>query len=140
MSAVRAPSIDVANIGEADKVWDVEYTDEFGDWFAGLGAKEQEAVTARVELLAARGPSLGRPAVDTIHGSRHAHMKELRAELLIRILFAFDPRRTAILLLGGSKRGADHGLRWNDWYAVAVRRADDLYDEYLDELRAEGLI
>lgn len=77
---------------------------------------------------------LGRPRVDLIKGSRHKNMKELRISSggALRILFAFDPRRTAILLLGGDKSG-----QWNEWYRVAVPLADDLYDEYLAELEAE---
>ncbi len=122
-------------------MWDVEYTDEFGDWFEQLDEEDQEAVIARVELLEARGASLGRPAVDHVHQSRHPNMKELRAERALRMLFAFDPRRTAILLLGGHKDHRDPDTpTWNDWYDHAVPIADDLYDDYLDELRAEGLI
>lgn len=64
-------------------------------------------------------------------------MKELRvgSEGQLRVLFAFDARRTAILLLGGNKTG-----RWNEWYRVAIPEADHLYDQYLEELRTEGLI
>jgi hypothetical protein len=69
-------------------VWEVEYTDQFGGWFAQLAEEDQDAVIARVELLEARGPALGRPAVDNIQGSRHPNMKELRAEGAIRVLFA----------------------------------------------------
>jgi hypothetical protein len=111
-------------------VWDVVYTDEFGDWFRELQEEQQDAVIARVELLEAEGPALGRPTVDTIEGSRHPNMKELRVSKggAIRILFAFDPRRQAVLLLGGDKSG-----RWNAWYVEAIPQADDLFDEYLDE-------
>ncbi len=86
-----------------------------------------------MEVLEERGPALGRPLVDNLHQSRHANMKELRplgGDL--RILFAFDPRRTAILLIGGDKRG-----RWNEWYAEMVPVADQLYDEHLAELVRE---
>lgn len=97
---------------------------------------QREAVADRVELLAERGPDLGRPVVDRIHTSRHQTMKELRAAKggSLRVLFSFDPRRQAILLLGGDKTGA-----WSEWYEWAVPLADDLYDEYLEELDAEGL-
>jgi hypothetical protein len=122
-------------------VWEVEYTDQFGGWFAQLAEEDQDAVIARVELLEARGPALGRPAVDNIQGSRHPNMKELRAEGAIRVLFAFDPRRVAILLLGGDKSGSEPGSpKWNDWYARQVPVADDLYDVHLSELRDEGVI
>ena len=117
-------------------MWDVEFTDEFEDWWDGLDHDQQAALVARVELLAERGPDLGRPAVDRIAGSRHHNMKELRTSEggALRALFAFDPRRQAILLLGGDKSG-----EWSAWYEWAIPKADQLYDEYLDELREEGL-
>lgn len=106
------------------------YTDQFGAWFETLDEDQQDAVIARVELLEMEGPALGRPTVDTIEGSRHPNMKELRVSKggAIRILFAFDPRRQAILPLGGDKKG-----QWSTWYAQAIPQADDLFDEYLDE-------
>ncbi len=118
-------------------MWEVEFTDEFEDWWGDLDHSQQAALTGRVELLAERGPDLGRPAVDRITGSRHHNMKELRASEggALRVLFTFDPRRHAILLVGGDKSG-----RWNEWYEWAIPAADDLYDVYLDELREEGLI
>jgi hypothetical protein len=124
-------------ITHTDPVWEVEVTDQFIDWWSTLSAAQREAVTDRVDLLAERGPDLGRPVVDRIHSSRHQSMKELRAAKggALRVLFSFDPRRHAILLLGGDKSG-----EWNDWYASAIPRADDLYDEYLRELEEEGLI
>ncbi len=117
-------------------MWEVEVTDEFKDWWVALTDDQREAVADRVELLAERGPDLGRPVVDRIHTSRHQTMKELRAAKggSLRVLFSFDPRRQAILLLGGDKTGA-----WSEWYEWAVPLADDLYDEYLEELDAEGL-
>jgi hypothetical protein len=110
--------------------WEVLYTDQFGEWFAGLGDEQQDAVIARVDLLESHGPALGRPTVDTITGSRHPNMKELRVSKggAIRILFAFDPKRQAVLLIGGDKRG-----RWRAWYAAAIPLADDLFEEYLRE-------
>jgi len=116
--------------------WDIEYTDEFFDWWQTLSAREQRPIIAAIEVLEQRGPGLGRPLVDTIHGSRHPNLKELRPRGgNIRILFAFDPRRTAILLLGGDKTD-----RWQEWYAEMIPLADDLYDAYLAELRQEGLL
>lgn len=117
--------------------WEVEYTDQFGDWWEGLSVDQQEALDERVMLLAEVGPGLGRPVVGTMTNSRHANMKELRASRggALRVLFAFDPRRQAILLLGGDKSG-----EWNEWYRRAIPRADALYDSHLDELRAEGLL
>ena len=109
-------------------MWEVLYTDEFGAWFETLTEDQQDAVIARVDLLEAEGPALGRPTVDKIVGSRHSNMKELRVSKggAIRILFAFDPRRQAVLLIGGDKAG-----QWQAWYEEAIPVADDLYDEYL---------
>ena len=106
----------------------MEFTDEFEVWWDSLSEDEQDRIAAGVRLLAAHGPSLGRPTVDTISGSRHVNMKELRAGTT-RTLFAFDPRRTAILLLGGDKSG-----QWKSWYETAIPAADDLYDEHLESL------
>lgn len=119
--------------------WEVEVTDEFTGWYSSLTAEEQDEVIARVDLLEAGGPGLGRPVVDQVHQSRHAHMKELRVPGGLRALFAFDPRRVAILLIGGDKSPDDPGSpNWNRWYDRYVPIADDLYDDYLDELREEG--
>ena len=118
-------------------MWNVEVTDEFKDWFNSLREDEQSSVTASVDLLEIKGPSLGRPQVDTIRGSRHANMKELRTQHKgrpIRMFFAFDPRRAAILLIGGDKTGDDR------FYERMIPLADELYDDYLAELRKEGLI
>lgn len=115
--------------------WDVEYTDEFGDWWAALSEKEQESVAASVRLLEERGPMLGFPHSSAINGSRHGHMRELRTQhdgRPFRTLHAFDPRRAAILLIGGDKTGQDR------WYDVYVPWADRLYDEHLEQLRKEG--
>ena len=98
-------------------------------------------VAARVEELMIHGPDLGRPSVDQVTSSRHADMKELRAGRALRALFAFDPRRVAILLIGGDKSPSDpDSPNWNAWYRSYVPIADDLYDDHLQELRSEGLI
>jgi hypothetical protein len=112
-------------------------TDEFAEWYHGLDEDDQARVEAAVDLLEQRGPNLGRPVVGEVVGSRIHNLKELRPRgSSIRVLFAFDPRRTAILLLGADK--AEHG--WKRWYAGAVADAERLYDEYLGELRREGMI
>lgn len=118
-------------------MWEVEVTDELKDWRQELSDVQREALTERIDLLAECGPDLGRPIVDRIQASRHHNTKELRAAQggALRVLFMFDPRRTAIMLLGGDKSG-----QWNAWYETAVPAADDLYDAYLNELRDEGLI
>jgi|APFre7841882724_1041349.scaffolds.fasta_scaffold89033_2 hypothetical protein len=117
--------------------WDVEYTDEFGHWWADLSEEEQESVAASVRLLEERGPTLGFPHSSKIFGSKHTQMRELRTQhdgRPLRTLYAFDPRRSAILLVGGDKTGDDR------WYDVNVPVADRLYDEHLAQLREEGLI
>ncbi len=115
-------------------MWEVEYTDEFGFWWNTLTEDEQERVTVAVGVLEQMGPALGRPWVDTLEHSRHANMKELRPRGgHLRVLFAFDPRRTAILLVGGDKTN-----EWSAWYERAIPEADRLYDEHLAELREEG--
>ena len=91
--------------------WVVEYTDEFFTWWEGLDQQQETTVAAAVEYLAEHGPMLGRPFVETIAGSRHPNLKELRPRGgNLRILFAFDPRRMAIMLIGGDKSGD-----WNAW-------------------------
>ena len=115
--------------------WEVEYTDEFGKWWASLTEAEQTSVAATVGLLEARGPNLGHPHSSGINGSRHGHMRELRRQhggWPLRTLYAFDPRRMAILLIGGDKTGDDR------WYEVHVPIADRLYDEHLVQLKCEG--
>jgi hypothetical protein len=114
--------------------WDVEYTDEFGAWWDSLAEGEQDSVRVAVVVLGERGPSLGRPHVDRIKSSKFPNMKELRAQHggePYRILFAFDPRRAAILLLGGNKVGN------NRWYREFVPKADELYEEHLKALEHE---
>ena len=117
--------------------WELEVTDEFAEWFRSLTEPEQIAVTRAATLLEERGPSLGRPHVDTLaKQSRYSNLKELRIEHrgdAYRVLFAFDPRRVGVLLLGGRKPD-------QKWYKTAVPAADKLYDRYLEELKREGLI
>ena len=94
-------------------------------------------MAACVQLLEASGPSLGYPHSSGIHGSQHTHMRELRTQhggRPLRTLYAFDPRRMAILLIGGDKTGDKR------WYEVNVPIADRLYEEHLEQLRREGVI
>ena len=114
---------------------DVEYTDEFGEWWNSLDEAEQESVYASVRLLEAKGPQLLHPYSSKINSSRHSHMRELRIQHAgrpYRVLYAFDPRRTALLLIGGDKTGDDR------WYERFVPTADRLYDEHLETLEREG--
>jgi hypothetical protein len=117
--------------------WEVEGTDEFAGWFEALTDDEQISVGRVVELLTEHGPSLPFPYSSGIAASRHRQMRELRIQhegRPYRVLYAFDPRRAAILLLGGDKTGNDR------WYEEHVPVADNLYDEYLKELKRERLI
>jgi hypothetical protein len=117
-------------------VWEVEGTDEFQAWFSALSSAERISVAAKVDLLAEEGPSLGRPHADTLKGSKRMNLKELiiqHAGNPYRVIFAFDPRRTAILLLGGRK--AD-----SKWYKTAIPEAEKIYERYLKEVKDEGLI
>lgn len=117
--------------------WEVEYTDEFEAWWSGLDAGEQESVDSYVRLLEQRGPHLPFPYSSGIESSKHGHLRELRVQHAgepYRVLYAFDPRRVAVLLIGGAKTGNDR------WYDEHVPKADRLYDEHLKELRREGLI
>lgn len=116
---------------------EVEYTDEFYQWWLTLDAAEQVSVDAVVELLRERGPTLRSRYSSDIKGSRHGNMRELRIQHKgepYRILYCFDPRRIAVLLLGGNKKGNDR------WYEENVPKADKLYDELLKELEDEGFI
>jgi len=115
--------------------WEVEYTDEFGRWWNQLSEQEQEEISRKVHLLEVLGPVLPRPHADVIVQSRHSNMKELRAKMderQLRVLYAFDRSRTAILLIGGDKTG-DPG-----WYDHYVPIADDLFDRHLREQEQSG--
>ncbi|PZU66777.1 MAG: addiction module toxin RelE [Sphingobium sp.] len=117
--------------------WDVESTDQFGDWYVDLSEAGQAAIQATVNRLIALGPNLRFPHSSGINNSRHSHMRELRIQSggrPLRIFYAFDPRRSAILLIGGDKTGDDR------FYERMIPVADELYDVYLQELRQEGLI
>jgi hypothetical protein len=116
--------------------WAIEMTDEAEQWFLGLSRRDRQRIAAAVDALEEHGPGLGRPFVDSVKSSRHHNMKELRSlGGNLRALFAFDPRRTAIVLLGGDKTND-----WSGWYDESVPLADDLYDMYLMEIEKEGLI
>jgi hypothetical protein len=110
--------------------WEVEYTDEFGEWWESLTDAEQKSVAKVVVLLVASGPSLGYPYSTEIVQSRRRKLRELRIQHKgepYRVLYAFDPRRTAILLLGGNKTGDDR------WYETNVPMAEKLFERYLEE-------
>jgi len=115
--------------------WSVKVTEEYAAWFTTL-IKEDLAsavqVAQAVAALREEGPALGRPLVDRIQGSKVHHLKELRpgsaGRSEIRVLFAFDPTRSALLLLGGDKAG-----NWQRWYRQNIPIAEQLYLEYTSE-------
>ena len=112
--------------------WTVEVSDEFAEWYRELTDDEHESVNFSVDLLEELGPSLGRSHVDSVRDSRHANMKELRVQHQGKpylILFAFDPRRAAYLILGGDKTGD------GNWYMVNIKKADEIYDAHLREIK-----
>jgi hypothetical protein len=117
--------------------WEVLLTQEVRDWLAGLVKEDAESarlVRASIRVLTSDGPGLGRPLVDTVKGSKIRNLKELRpgsaGRSEIRILFVFDPRRRAVLLTAGDKRGD-----WKGWYVKAIKQAERLYAEHLDAMK-----
>ncbi|MBI5639810.1 MAG: type II toxin-antitoxin system RelE/ParE family toxin [Nitrospirae bacterium] len=113
-------------------MWAIERTDRIARWIVELDDDVREAILKSLLILREIGPSLGRPHVDTIKGSRHKNMKELRVQSkqkLIRIFFAFDTERKAILLIGGDKRSD------KQFYQRMIPIADSLFDNYLEKWR-----
>lgn len=116
---------------------EVEFTDDFENWWDELDIPEQATIEACVRMLQTHGVTLGHPYSSDIRGSRFTQMRELRPQHKgrpYRILYAFDPRRMAILLIGGDKTGDAR------WYEQFVPVADRLYEEHLQQLNKEGLI
>ncbi len=114
--------------------WEVEFTDEFEAWWVDLTECAQDAIDRSVHLLEARGPTLQHPHSSGIKGSKHGNMRELRVQVggqPHRIFYAFDPRRAAILLLGGNKVGDDN------FYDRMIPVADRIYDQHIKELEQE---
>lgn len=105
-------------------------------WLASLDDDSRAQVVAAIELLEDRGPQLGRPIVDTVSSSRHRNMKELRpgssGRSELRVIFAFDPERSAIMLIAGDKAG-----NWTRWYKKNIPLADDILDDHLRKLGGE---
>lgn len=116
-------------------LWDVEYINEFELWWEDLTEKEQVDVAATVNLLESCGPNLKFPFSSGIEGSKLTHLRELRIQHAgqpYRVLYAFDPRRSAILLIGGNKTGDDR------WYEKNIPVAERLYQEHLLILKKEN--
>ncbi|MGB5768669.1 MAG: type II toxin-antitoxin system RelE/ParE family toxin [Crocosphaera sp.] len=117
--------------------WDVLFHEEFEAEFNKLSEAVQDELLAYAKLLEASGPSLRRPHADTLKGSRHANMKELRFKLgdgVWRIAFAFDPKRQAILLVAGNKAGVNE----KRFYKQLIRKADQRFEDHLNELKTTG--
>ena len=112
-------------------MWEVEFSDEFGQWWDGLSAAEQKSVDFTVSLLQEAGPTLRMPHSSGVETSRYPHMRELRIQhegRPYRVLYAFDRRRIGILLIGGDKTGNDR------WYEEYVHRADAIFEQHLREI------
>lgn len=108
--------------------WEINATEQAGTWLLEIDQDAFEQIASAIDELEEHGPSLGRPLVDRIKASRHHNMKELRSiGGSIRILFAFDTQREAILLIGGDKTG-----NWKGWYKDNIPIADALYDHHLE--------
>ena len=113
-------------------MWEVEYTDEFEEWWEMLSEAEQDAVAFSVGLLQSEGPSLKFPHSTDVRQSRHSSMRELRSQCKgkpLRTFYSFDSRRVALLLIGGSKTGDDR------FYDEMAPVADRIYDNYLKEIQ-----
>ena len=116
------------------KQWTIIYRPHYRAWFGKCGEELQDEILAHLEVLKTVGPNLGRPRVDHIKGSAHQNMKELRVQFKgdpVRILFAFDPDRRAVLLLGGAKTGDDR------WYRRNVPLADQEFSLHLQEMQMQ---
>jgi hypothetical protein len=118
----------------ARKSWGIEFTPEAERWYMRLGPEDTSRMAAAFDELERSGPGLARPRVDSIKGSRHHNMKELRSVGgHLRALFAFDSRRRAVVLLGGDKTND-----WRGWYQRNIPRADKLYDKHLRTIGKGG--
>jgi hypothetical protein len=114
--------------------WAVLYHDAFVPEMAALPAVVQDSILTMAELLMLSGPTLGRPHVDTLSGSKHANMKELRfnaADGVWRVAFAFDPDRRAIILVAGDKAG----VAQKRFYKTMIAKADARFTDHLELLK-----
>jgi hypothetical protein len=118
--------------------WAAEIGDEFEPEFDALHEDVQTEILALSKVLQQFGLQLGRPRVDTLNGSSHANMKELRfdaADGVWRVAFAFDPKRKAILLVAGDKSGAGE----KKFYRELICKADERFDAHLARLKAKEM-
>lgn len=119
-------------------MWSVEY-EYIAAWLDNQDDKTVAGIFAALELLEQQGPTLGRPLVDTITGAQVNNLKELRPasprSTEVRILFVFDPKHKAIMLLGGDKsKGKNGRAKWSGWYKEAVPQAEEIYRRHLNGL------
>lgn len=112
-----------------DEFWDVVMADDVASWLAALAPGKYRRVVAALVVLRSQGPALGRPLVDSISGSAIGNLKELRVGS-VRILFAFDRERHAVLLVAGDKRD-----KWSSWYREAIPTAEARYASWLEGRR-----
>ena len=112
--------------------WTIIETTEYSAWHEGLTEKQQKAISKRREILRRVGPNASRPLVDSLTGSQIKNLKELRVSSggALRILFVFDRKRQAVLLLDGDK---SINAKWTSWYASAIRDAEEIYEKYVKE-------
>ena len=119
-------------------MWNVEYT-YIEKWLDALDEDAVSMIFASLELLQEEGPNLGRPLVDTLTGTKIRNLKELRPASPkgseIRIIFAFDPKRSAIMLLGGDKsKGKNNKEKWRKWYKKRIPEAEEIYEDHLKRI------
>ncbi|MHA6183640.1 type II toxin-antitoxin system RelE/ParE family toxin [Pseudomonas mohnii] len=117
--------------------WLIEFCDEFDLEFEAMAEAVQDELLAQLKVLERFGPELGRPHVDTLNGSKHANMKELRFKAddgIWRVAFAFDPERKAVVLVGGDKSGSSE----KRFYKVLIKSVDGRFDRHLASLKKEN--
>lgn len=111
-------------------MWEVILLEGVDEWVTSLGDDDYEAVAAAMDMLEENGPSLGRPFTDLVKGGKYKNLKELRPlGTSIRILFIFDPQQSAVMLVAGDKGG-----QWKNWYKGAMKEAESLYADWLENL------
>lgn len=116
--------------------WEIIETTEYLGWFQGLAEGQRDDVEERLEKLREWGPALTRPYADHIKGSSYSNLKELRIASggQLRILFIFDPKRRAVLLIGGDK---STDSEWNKWYRRMIPLAETYYRKYLETMKEQ---
>jgi hypothetical protein len=108
-------------------MWKILQTGEFGSWFLTLDSVAKEDIYSAIELLKQEGPALGRPRVDTLQNTNYPNLKELRVQSAgrpFRIIFAFDPKRNSVILIGGNKGN-------KNFYKKMIPIAEKLYEEHI---------